>query len=186
VRRDFMELPNKVEYTTDYIYSLPEGERAEIIDGVVYDMSPPMRTHQRLVSILTTILNEHIRKKNGTCEVYPAPFAVFLNKDNKNYVEPDISVICDKDKLDDRGCNGAPDFIIEIISQSTKNYDYGIKMFKYRNSGVREYWIVNPILRTVNTYDFEHNDEKSSIYSFDDEIESCVLQGLVIRLSDFV
>jgi Uma2 family endonuclease len=59
-------------------------------------------------------------------------------------------------------------------------------MFKYRNSGVREYWIVNPILRTVNVYDFEHNDEKSSIYSFDDEIEACVLQGLVIRLSDFV
>lgn len=181
-----MPLPEHDIYTTDYIYSLPEGERAELIDGVIYDMAPPMRIHQEFVSIFTTILNQYIKSKNGECKVYPAPFAVFLNKDNKNYVEPDISVICDKDKLDERGCNGAPDFIIEIISPSTKRMDYSIKLFKYRNSGVREYWIVNPISRTVNVYDFEHDDEKSDFYSFDDEITSCVYPDLTIRLSDFI
>lgn len=183
-----MPLPkeNIEDYTTDYIESLPEGERAELIDGVVYDMATPMRIHQAISLRLSTILRSYIDSKNGECEVYAAPFAVFLNKDNKNYVEPDISVICDKDKLDERGCNGAPDFIIEIISPSTKGLDYGIKLFKYRTSGVREYWIVNPDSRTVNVYDFEHDDEKSNFYSFDDEITTCIYPDLTIRLSDFV
>ncbi|MDE5589145.1 MAG: Uma2 family endonuclease [Acetatifactor sp.] len=76
--------------------------------------------------------------------IYLAPYAVFLNADETNYVEPDISVICDKSKLDERGCNGAPDWIIEVVSPSTERMDYGIKLFKYRSAGVREYWIVNP------------------------------------------
>jgi Uma2 family endonuclease len=183
-----MPLPKeRIEtYTTDYIESLPEGERAELIDGVVYDMASPLRIHQEFVSIFTTVLNNYIKSNNGECKVYPAPFAVYLNKDNKNYVEPDISVICDKEKLDERGCNGAPDFIIEIISPSTKWLDYGKKMFKYRTSGVREYWIVNPDSRTVNVYDFEHDDEKSDFYSFDDEITSCIYPDLTVRLADFV
>ena len=83
-------------------------------------------------------------KKKGECEVYAAPFAVFLNKDDHNYIEPDISVICDKNKLDDRGCNGSPDWVIEITSPSDPQRDYGIKLFKYRTAGVREYWIINP------------------------------------------
>jgi len=99
-------------YTVEDIYTLPEGQRAELIDGQIYDMAPPNRTHQRIVSQLTKIIGQYIDRKQGSCEVYPAPFAVFLNKDSKNYVEPDISVICDKEKLDDRGCNGAPDWII--------------------------------------------------------------------------
>ena len=118
-------------YTTDDIYALPEGKRAELIDGVIYDMAPPSRMHQKLVNKLSQKITNYIDTHNGSCEVYPAPFAVFLNTDNKNYVEPDISVICDKNKLDDRGCNGAPDWIIEIISPSTKHIDYGIKLFKH-------------------------------------------------------
>lgn len=86
----------------------------------------------------------YIDSSGGDCKVIPAPFAVFLNEDNTNYVEPDISVICDKDKLDNRGCNGAPDWIIEIASPSNQHMDYEIKLFKYRSAGVREYWIVNP------------------------------------------
>ncbi len=87
-----------------------------------------------------------------------APFAVFLNDDNKNDVELDISVICDRKKLDDYGCNGAPDWIIEIISPSTQRMDYGMKLFKYRTAGVREYWIVNPIKKTVQVYFFEDEE----------------------------
>jgi Uma2 family endonuclease len=177
------------DYTTDYIEALSDGERAELIDGVVYDMASPMRIHQKLVSVFTTALNNYIKNKGGDCEVYPAPFAVYLNKDNKNYVEPDISVICDLDKLDERGCNGAPDFIIEITSPSTKGLDYGIKLFKYRGSGVREYWVVNSDSRTVSVYDFEHIDEESNLsnsYSFDDEITSCIYPELTVRLADYV
>jgi Uma2 family endonuclease len=182
-----MPLPvQKEEYTIDYIESLPEGERAELIDGVVYDMSSPKPSHQILCGKLTQLLNNYIDSKGGSCVVCPAPFAVFINKDKKNYLEPDISVICDKDKIDDRGCNGAPDLVIEIISPSTKKLDYGIKCLKYRNSGVREYWIVNPDARIVNVYDFEHEDENTDIYTFEEEFTSCIYPDLKIRLADFV
>ena len=78
-------------------------------------------------------------------------------------------MICDKSKLDDRGCNGAPDWIIEVVSPGTKRMDYGIKLIKYRTAGVREYWIVNPLKRTVNVYDLFTN-ELTDLYSFDDDI----------------
>lgn len=81
----------------------------------------------------------------GACEIVPAPFAVFLSKDGQNYMEPDLSVICSLDKPDEKGCHGAPDWIIEIVSPSTERMDYGIKLFKYRSAGVREYRIVNPL-----------------------------------------
>ena len=172
-------------YTVEDIYALPEGQRAELIDGQIYDMAPPNRTHQRIVSQLTKIIGQYIDRKQGSCEVYPAPFAVFLNKDSKNYVEPDISVICDKEKLDDRGCNGAPDWIIEVTSPSDPQRDYGIKLFKYRTAGVREYWIVNPITKTVQIYSFD-DDEDSSQFSFDDEIPVHIFDGLTIKLSDLL
>jgi Uma2 family endonuclease len=117
--------------------------------------------------------------------VFTAPFAVFLNDDDKNYVEPDIAVVCDKNKLDERGCNGAPDWIIEIISSSTSRMDYGIKLFKYRTCGVKEYWIVNPLKKTVNVFDFANNDEKSGVYIFDDKIASCTYPNLEVRISDY-
>ena len=180
-----MPLPKSDYYTIDYIYSLPEGERAELIDGVIYNMAPPNTLHQRLVSVLHYKITDYIKKNNGDCEVYPAPFAVFLNADDRNYVEPDISVICDKDKLNDKGCNGAPDWIIEIISPSTKRIDYGIKLLKYRTAGVREYWIVNPLTNTVNVYNFE-KEEQSDQYSFEDDIEVCIYDDLIINIAELL
>lgn len=112
-----MPLQNENTYTTDYIYALPEGQRAELINGIVYDMAPPSRLHQEIVMNLSAEIRDYIKINHGSCKVYPAPFAVFLNKDNKTYVEPDISVICDKSKLDDRGCNGAPDWMIDRFIQ---------------------------------------------------------------------
>ena len=100
-------------YTIYDIYALPEGQRAELIDGQMYMMAPPNTRHQSLVSEFTITIGNYIRAKGGSCKVFPAPFAVFLNKDDRNYVEPDISVICDKEKLDEKGYNGAPDWIIE-------------------------------------------------------------------------
>ena len=85
-------------YTTEDIYALPDGQRAELIDGCIYNMAPPNRIHQRISHILEWTIESYIQNRKGSCEVYAAPFSVFLNKDDKNYVEPDISVICDQDK----------------------------------------------------------------------------------------
>lgn len=180
-----MPLLKENSYTTDDIYSLPEGQRAELIDGTIYNMAPPNRIHQKLVSELHYTISAHIKKNNGSCEVYPAPFAVFLNQDNKTYVEPDISVICDPSKLDHRGCNGAPDWIIEIASPGTKRMDYGIKLFKYRSAGVREYWIVNPLTRIVNVYDLE-KEELTDQYRFEDDIPVCIYQDFTINISNLL
>lgn len=181
----FMALAQQKIYTIKDIYALPDGQRAELIDGQIYDMAPPIRIHQKLVSELTQVIGQYIKSKGGNCEIYPAPFAVFLNKDDRNYVEPDISVICDKDKLDDRGCNGAPDWVIEVISPGTEKMDYGIKLFKYRSAGVREYWIINPHTRCVNVYDLEH-ENKTGQYSFEDDIPACIYEDFVVKIVDLL
>ncbi len=180
-----MALMQEKTYTIEDIYALPEGKRAELIDGQLYMMAPPKRIHQELVSQFTKIIGSYIDTHAGSCKIYPAPFAVFLNADSMNYVEPDISVICDKNKLDEYGCNGAPDWVIEIVSPSTERMDYGIKLFKYRSAGVREYWIVNPLNRNVNVFDFEYN-EKTRQYSFNDIIPVSIYENLSIRVSDLL
>lgn len=178
------QLHEKV-YTVEDIYALPDGQRGELIDGRMYMMAPPSTGHQRISSELHGTIYNFIKSKNGTCDVFAAPFAVFLNKDDINYVEPDISVICDKTKLDEKGCNGAPDWVIEIVSPSTSQMDYGIKLFKYRTAGVREYWIVNPLKQTVTVYDFE-NEKKTNLYSFDDSIPVCIYDELSINIADLL
>ena len=122
-----MPLPEK-RYTSDDYWNLPDGERAELINGQLYMMAPPSRLHQELVHQLSRVIGNYISDKRGDCKIYPAPFAVNLNADDTVYVEPDISVICSKDKLTDKGCVGAPDFIIEIVSPGSRKLDYSIKM----------------------------------------------------------
>ena len=111
-------LPNEKPYTTADVEALPEGRRAELIGGDMHMLATPTRVHQKIVArILTRILNQ-IEAEHMPCEAYPAPFAVYIggSEDHYNYVEPDISVICDESKLTDKGCAGAPDWIIEIVS----------------------------------------------------------------------
>lgn len=172
-------------YTIKDIYALPDGQRAELIDGVIYDMTPPNRMHQELVSQFTKTIGQYIDKNNGLCKVYPAPFAVFLNNDDKNYVEPDISVICDKNKLDDRGCNGAPDFIIEVVSPSSRKMDYSNKMTLYSNSGVREYWIVDPEKERTTVYRYEE-DAAPTIVPFTQSITVGIYKDLSITIADLL
>ncbi|MCM1264508.1 MAG: Uma2 family endonuclease [Butyrivibrio sp.] len=167
-------------YTIEDIYALPDGERAELIDGKIYYMAPPNTRHQRIVSDLHYQIADFIKQHNGGCEVFPAPFAVFLNKDDKNYVEPDISIICDKNKLDDKGCNGAPDWIIEIVSPSSRQIDYMSKLFKYRTAGVREYWIVDSERQMVTVYSFE--TDTMGQYNFGEEVPAGIYAGLQIKL----
>lgn len=157
-------------YTIDDIYNLPDGQRAELIDGELYMMATPSRIHQRLVMVLSNSIFNYIQEKSGNCEVYPSPFAVFLNADNEIYLEPDISVICDKDKLTDEGCKGAPDWIIEIVSPASRQMDYNKKLFKYRTAGVREYWIVDPEKKRIMVYDFEHDTVAE--YTFCDKVKN--------------
>lgn len=167
-------------YTIDDIYSLPEGERAELIDGQIFYMAPPTTNHQRLVSDMHYEIKDYIRQNNGECEVFLAPFAVFLSENDRNYVEPDISVICDRDKISDKGCHGAPDWVIEIVSPSTKQMDYYKKLFKYRTAGVREYWVVDPDRKLVTVYNFERDTMEE--YPFGEEVPAGIYEGFSIKV----
>lgn len=165
-------------YTIDDIYALPDGNRAELIDGQIYYMVPPSRKHQDIVGELFGTIREYINSNSGLCRPYIAPFAVFLNKDDKNYVEPDISVICDRNKLTDKGCLGAPDWIIEIVSAGSRRMDYFTKLFKYRTAGVREYWIVDPEKNRILVYDFAA--ENTGDYTFSDSVKAGIYEDFHI------
>ena len=166
--------------TIDDIYALPDGQRAELIDSRMYMMAPPNFRHQKLVMELSAVIHQYIKDHGRNCEVLPAPFAVFLNEDDRNYVEPDISVICDKDKLNDKGCSGAPDWIIEIVSPSSRPRDYIKKMLKYGTAGVREYWIVDPEKRMVTVYQFE--EERMEQYAFGEDVPVGIFEDLFIKV----
>ena len=155
-----MTLPQERIYTTDDIYNLPDGERAELIDGQIYYMAPPTRRHQLIAGNLFTIINTYIKSRGGSCEPYIAPFAVFLNADDKNYVEPDI----------------------EIVSSGSRRMDYYTKLFKYRTAGVREYWIVDPDKKRITVYDLEHGDIDE--YSFSDTINVGIYPDLCIDFNN--
>ena len=175
-----MDLAQERIYTIDDIYALPDGQRAELIDGRMYMMTPPRRIHQEIVSQLTKVIGQYIDAHDGKCKVYPAPFAVFLNQDDRNYVEPDISVICDTSKLDEKGCHGAPDWVIEIVSPSSRSMDYFTKLFKYRTAGVREYWVVDPHRKSVTVYQFEQN--QMTEYAFGESVPVGIYEGFSITV----
>ena len=176
-----MPLPKERSYTIEDMYNLPDGERAELIDGNMYMMAPPSRRHQAIAGEIFTSIHNYLKQKNGSCIPYIAPFAVFLNNDNTNYVEPDISVICDPSKLSDRGCEGAPDWIIEIVSPSSRNMDYYTKLFKYRTAGIREYWVVDPAKECITVYNFEN--ETTDDYSFHDTVKVGIYSDFSIDFS---
>ena len=180
-----MPMPQEKIYTTEDIYALPDGQRAELIDGRIYDMAPPSFRHQKILMELSAAIHRHIKSHGGSCEVLPAPFAVFLNKDDLNYVEPDISVVCDKSKLDKYGCRGAPDMVVEILSPSTQRQDRFTKFSLYQRAGVREYWIVDPENKFVQSFWLE--DGRYAVKEFGaagDKMRVNVLEDCVIDLSE--
>ncbi len=180
-----MPLPRENRYTLEDIFNLPDGQRAELIGGQIYIMSPPSRIHQKLVIKLGQYLSNYIDSKGGSCEVYTAPFAVILNQDEDTYVEPDISVICGKEKLSDRGCEGAPDMVIEIVSPSSRRMDYNLKNALYAQAGVREYWIVDPAKERTTVYRYEE-DAMPVISPFDQTLAVGILDGLQITIADLL
>ena len=186
-----MALPAKqIGYTFADCLTWNEDMHVEIINGELFMMATPSSRHQEISGELFRQLANFLEGK--PCKVYPAPFGVRLfeqdgdrPEDVDTVVEPDISVICDRDKVDARGCKGAPDLIVEILSPSTRRHDRLVKLDLYQRAGVREYWIVNPITKIVQTYCFE-GEEDSCQHTFDDPIQTHIFDDLTIKISDFL
>lgn len=169
-------------HTIEEIYALPEGERAELIDGELYMMASPSTIHQLLLTELLVTIANYIKGKKGNCKVF-TPIGVFLHNDDRTYLEPDIAVICEKEKLDNKGCHGAPDWVIEIVSPSSKKMDYVIKLTEYVKAGVREYWIVDPLKKTIMVYPLE-KDGVPVIYHFADKVPVGIYEDFSIDFAE--
>lgn len=172
-------------YTSKDYWNLPDNTHAELIDGELIMMAPPSPMHQEITLAIATEIRNYIRKKNGDCKIYPAPFAVNLSANDETWVEPDISIICDKNKITDRGCNGAPDLIIEIVSPSSRKMDYSTKNVLYSEAGVREYWIVDPAKERTTIYKYEE-DAAPTIIPFDQSIAVGIYTDLSITITDLL
>lgn len=180
-----MEQPKDNYYTyADYL-TWSDDERYELIDGVPYAMVPaPGRTHQEFLMALSNQLYNFLKGK--PCKVYPAPFDVRLaaDKEDDTVVQPDITVICDRDKLDKRGCKGVPDMAVEILSPSTARHDRHVKFQLYQRFGVREYWVVDPETKTVQTHLLKDGKYFTNTYGEEDTAPVGVLEGCEINLKE--
>ena len=181
-----MQVPQKnTRYTYNEYCAWDESERWELIDGVPYAMSPaPTPTHQGISVRLTVQLGNFLKGKQ--CKLFTAPFDVRLNADgdDNTVVQPDLVVIYDHSKIDDNGCVGAPDLIIEILSPSTARHDRMVKLQQYRQAGVREYWIVDPETKTVQVCILDGGRYFTTVYADTDNAPVSVLPGCEIDLSD--
>ena len=180
-----MALAQEKTYTIDDIYALPDGQRAELIDGRIYMMAPPSACHQDIIFSISRKIADYIDAHRGDCKIYLAPYAVFLNADDRNYVEPDISVICHGDRLDEKGCHGAPDLVIEIVSPSSRKMDYVRKPALYQETGVQEYWIVDPEKEIVTVYTAERWDIPIC-HPFTKRIQVGIYGELYLEFTEFI
>ncbi|MCD8371238.1 MAG: Uma2 family endonuclease [Clostridiales bacterium] len=181
-----MPLPKEQIYTEADYWNLPEDIRAELINGQLYDMAAPSRIHQEILISLATLIRNHIRSNHDSCRVYPAPFAVKLRENKDDIVEPDITIVCDRSKLTDRGCTGAPDWIIEIVSPSNPGHDYVRKLNLYADAGVREYWIIDPMENNVLVYFLEKDRFKCVAYTFKDKIAVGICDDFMIDFAELI
>ncbi len=181
---------NRYSYA-DYLTWLDDKTR-EIINGIVKLMSPAVsRTHARISSKILCKIEAHIEKKKGKCEVYHAPFDVRLPKSGETanekiytVVQPDVCVVCDLSRLDERGCLGAPDLVVEIQSPSTAKYDLTDKFDAYEEAGVREYWVVFPESSSIKVFHLTENRkfDNGTVFRLGDRVTSQVLNGLEIDM----
>ena len=141
----------------DY-YELPDGVRVELIDGTFYDMASPTSVHQRIAGRIYSVLDQYVEDHNGPCTPFDAPMDVQLDCDDRTILQPDILIFCDDAKMRKRVYFGAPDFVVEILSPSTRKKDVTVKLRKYIGAGVREYWIVDPDTERVFVYLIEEGE----------------------------
>ena len=168
------------EYTVEDYYNWPEDERIELIDGVIYHVSMPSIEHQRIVGEIDFELKSFVKKKKGKCEIFGAGIDVRLDCDDKTMVVPDITVVCEKDKLTKQYLDGAPDLVVEVLSPSTRKKDMTIKLDKYANAGVKEYWVIDPKKENIVVYEFSENDEfemQIHIYTFENQVPVGIWNG---------
>lgn len=176
-------------YTAEDYWSLPEGRRAELIYGELYDLAAPSRMHQEIVVGLLRAFADYIDEAGGPGEVNIGPFAVNLFGDDSMFVEPDVSVVCDPSKLSSRGCEGAPDLVVEVVSPSGRSHDYLRKANLYELAGVREYWIVDPATSqtVVYRYDAENPDAlRLAIYPFDKPVPTGIWDGFSLTIASLL
>lgn len=182
-----MPLPKENCYTVEEFRKLTDiGERTELIDGIIVDISPsPNIRHQQISGDIFFQIKNYINKNGGKCQVFEAPTDVKLNENT--VVIPDIFVACNPDNFDEQQYNGAPDLIIEIVSPSNSERDYKDKLYLYKNTGVKEYWIIDPVSQRIIVYKFGETNI-TEFYTFDDEISVGIYHGnnesLVIRINN--
>lgn len=164
------------EYTLEDYYEIPDDQRVELIDGVIYAMSAPTAMHQVIAGEVHRQISNYIMGKNGDCIPFISPIDVQLDRDNKTMVQPDVIIVCKRGVANKKNIYGAPDWVMEVLSPSTKRKDSIKKLNKYLDAGVREYWLVDPESRSVTVYDFEH-DIFPVCYNFEDAIPVSIYNG---------
>ncbi|MDE7312597.1 MAG: Uma2 family endonuclease [Eubacterium sp.] len=169
--------------TLEQYEALPESQRAEVFHGQIYYMASPSRDHQIILTELLFTIRAYLKKKGSICQVFPTPFDVKLSDQPLTIVQPDIFIVCDKYKVDKNRCNGAPDFIIEIVSPGNPSDDYIRKLYLYKNHGVREYWIVDPRHQTISVNNFKENISTVQ-YSFDATVQVHIYNDLYIHFDE--
>lgn len=151
--------------TIEDYYAVSDDRRVELIDGVIYDMASPTSIHQTLLWQIFKQISDYIEKEKGQCVPFLAPLDVQLDCDDETMLQPDILIVCDREKIKKGKIYGAPDFVLEILSDSSRQKDMVIKLAKYAAAGVREYWIIDPDKNKVIVHDFEKGN--IGIYGFD-------------------
>ena len=185
---------NSIRYTYADYMSWMDKQRRELIDGVVYKlMTAPSRFHADISSELLAIFKWFVKKRKGKCKVYHAPFDVRFPKNGETanekidtVVQPDICVICDPNKLDDAGCIGAPDLIVEVQSPSTARRDLMEKFDLYEQAGVKEYWVVSPSDKSLRVYTLQEDGkyDPGATYAFTGKVPVGIFKGLEIDLKE--
>ena len=175
-------LPDGVqgEYTASDLETLPEDAHVELIDGVIYDMAAPNNIHQIILGELYDQIRQCIKSCGEDCFVFFGPSDVWLTKDGKNVLQPDLYVLCDRSMLGVNGHTiGAPPFVVEILSPSTRGRDLLLKNYKYSISGVREYWCIDPVQKSVFVYDYSKDADGTHPhhYTFSDVVSIGISEG---------
>ena len=186
VRENAVEYGKKRKYTMDDIRALPAEIWAELMDGELVFRGAPSRKHQKINGEMHLAVANYLKAAGKDCEVYIPPFGVFIWGDESEYLLPDLTVYCDHSKSVDEGCLGAPDWVVEIISPSTKKEDYGRKMKKYRECGVKLYWIIDPVQEMTVVFFWNRGEEAMELYPFSEEIPCPFCPDLKIRIADML
>ena len=173
------------KYTYEDYMNRDDDVRFELIDGVMYMMSTPASAHQQILAGLHGQLYNFLKGK--PCKAYFAPFGVRLSvgEGKDTVLEPDLVVICDKSRIDDRGIAGAPDLVVEVLSPSTSKKDKTLKFYKFLQAGVRELWYIDPADKTVTAYLLRDGEYVlGGIYTDTDSAPVRILDGCLINLQE--